>query len=185
MALPRTSSLITTPWPTPLPSSRQVCLHICVHVCVCVRVTYSFSTSVFLVRALPCSPISPSPCLCREGNARFTVLTDRLIRMEYINTSDSGSGKGKGVGASSFEDRATLAFLNRNLPVPSFTHAISNGVLTITTSACLPPVCARVAVRVDVCIFHPHDPFACMLVSVPPHAHARKPPPLTPHFRIA
>lgn len=42
-----------------------------------------------------------------SGNARFTVLTDRLIRMEY-----APDGR--------FEDRPTLTFVNRNLPVPSF-----------------------------------------------------------------
>ena len=44
------------------------------------------------------------------GNARFTVLTDRLIRMEW-----SEDGK--------FEDRASLAIINRLLDVPSFTVA--------------------------------------------------------------
>ena len=42
------------------------------------------------------------------GNARFTVLTDRLIRMEW-----SEDGK--------FEDRASLAIINRRLDVPAFT----------------------------------------------------------------
>ena len=59
-----------------------------------------------------------------SGLARFTVLTDRLIRMEQ-----------RGGNASGFEDRATLAMLNRNLPVPPFTHSESGGVLTITTGA--------------------------------------------------
>ena len=58
-----------------------------------------------------------------DGMARFTVLTDHLIRMEYART------KGQ------FEDRASLAVLNRKLPVPKFTHAVAGGVLTITTDA--------------------------------------------------
>ncbi len=41
------------------------------------------------------------------GNARFTVLTSRLIRMEW---SEDGV----------FEDRATLGVVNRNLPLPRF-----------------------------------------------------------------
>lgn len=54
---------------------------------------------------------------------RFTVLTDRLIRIEQ-----SGDGQ--------FEDRATLAVLNRKVDsVPSFSHSTSNGVLTISTDA--------------------------------------------------
>ena len=55
-------------------------------------------------------------------NARFTVLTDRVLRMEWDNQSK-------------FEDRATLAFLNRLTEVPKFSHKVDNGVLTITTTA--------------------------------------------------
>ena len=55
-------------------------------------------------------------------NARFTVLTPYVIRMEY---SHNGA----------FEDQATLTFLNRNLPVPSFTATVSGGWITIQTSA--------------------------------------------------
>jgi len=58
-----------------------------------------------------------------SGKARFTVLTDRLIRMESIFG-----------GQGPFEDRATLMAMNRKLPVPSFTHSESGGVLTIATS---------------------------------------------------
>ena len=56
------------------------------------------------------------------GNARFTVLTDRLIRMEWAEDAK-------------FEDRATLAIINRNLPVPKFSSSEKNGRLTIKTSA--------------------------------------------------
>lgn len=55
-----------------------------------------------------------------SGNARFTVLTDRLIRMEW-----AGDGQ--------FEDRASLAIVNRNLPVPKFKTTRKAGVLTIKT----------------------------------------------------
>ena len=58
-----------------------------------------------------------------SGSARFTVLTDRLIRMESVT----------GGVTPAFEDRATLAILNRLLPVPAFSHQESGGVLTITT----------------------------------------------------
>ena len=50
------------------------------------------------------------------------MLTPRLIRMEQPKV------------AGSFEDRATLAMMNRALPVPAFTHAEAGGVLTITTA---------------------------------------------------
>ena len=41
------------------------------------------------------------------GNARFTVLTDRMVRMEW---SEDGV----------FEDRASFAIINRKLPVPQY-----------------------------------------------------------------
>jgi len=55
-----------------------------------------------------------------SGKARFTILTPRVIRMEWSET-----GK--------FEDRASLTFVNRNLPVPKFTKTDSNGWLEIST----------------------------------------------------
>ena len=55
------------------------------------------------------------------GNARFTVLTPQMIRMEW-----SEDGK--------FEDRATLTFVNRKLEVPQFKVRQSKSKLTITTS---------------------------------------------------
>lgn len=55
------------------------------------------------------------------GNARFTVLTDRLVRMEW-----AADGK--------FEDRASLAVINRNLPVPAFKADRKGDGVTIKTS---------------------------------------------------
>ena len=61
--------------------------------------------------------------IASDKMARFTVLTDRLIRMEYAYE------------AGRFEDRASLAVLHRNLPLPStFSHSEANGVLTILTN---------------------------------------------------
>ncbi|MBO4670670.1 MAG: DUF5110 domain-containing protein [Bacteroidales bacterium] len=54
------------------------------------------------------------------GNARFTVLTDRLVRMEW-----AADGK--------FEDRASLAVINRNLPVPAFKAEPKAGGVAIKT----------------------------------------------------
>lgn len=74
---------------------------------------------------LPYNPL-PAPgavVVDSTGTARFTVLTPRLIRMEQASAPGA------------FEDRATIAFLNRNLPVPSFTHGEAGGVLTITTAS--------------------------------------------------
>ena len=61
-----------------------------------------------------------------DGNARFTILTPRLVRMEW-----AADGK--------FEDHASLVFLNRRLPVPKFQaserSAAKSGRLTINTGA--------------------------------------------------
>lgn len=57
-----------------------------------------------------------------SGNARFTVITPQLIRMEWAED---------GV----FEDRATLGVVNRNLEAPPFKAVRSNGGVRITTSA--------------------------------------------------
>jgi alpha-glucosidase len=61
------------------------------------------------------------------GNARFTVLTPELIRMEW-----AADGK--------FEDHASFVFLNRRLPVPKFEHMLNGErggteILTIKTGA--------------------------------------------------
>jgi hypothetical protein len=75
---------------------------------------------------LPYDP-TPNPesvVLDSSGTARFTILTERLIRMEQ-----------RGSRAKGFEDRSTLAFLNRNLPLPAFHSSESDGTLTISTNA--------------------------------------------------
>ena len=55
------------------------------------------------------------------ANARFTVLTSRLVRMEWAEN---------GI----FEDKATLGIVNRNLPVPEFKVKKSSSKTIITTS---------------------------------------------------
>lgn len=66
------------------------------------------------------NPIADPAAVVEYGNARFTVLSDRLIRMEW---SSDGA----------FEDRASLAIVNRNLPVPKYTSVLKGGILTINT----------------------------------------------------
>jgi len=74
---------------------------------------------------LPYDPVAAAGAAVADsaGTARFTVLTPRLIRMELA------------ASRGAFEDRATLAVVNRALPVPAFSHAEAGGVLTITTAA--------------------------------------------------
>jgi len=55
------------------------------------------------------------------GHARFTVLTPQLIRMEWASDS-------------LFEDRPSLVFLNRTLPVPLFRKDVHRGILTLRTN---------------------------------------------------
>jgi alpha-glucosidase len=68
------------------------------------------------------APAADPKAMVLSGQARFTVLTPRLIRMEW---SDTGR----------FEDRASLVFINRRQPVPAFRAAVRRGWLTVTTDA--------------------------------------------------
>ena len=68
------------------------------------------------------NPVANPEAVVQVGNARFTVLTPEMIRIQY-------SDRGK------FEDRATFAVINRRLPVPQFTSEQKDGWLTIKTSA--------------------------------------------------
>jgi alpha-glucosidase (family GH31 glycosyl hydrolase) len=72
------------------------------------------------------NPVADPRAVVKFENARFTVLTSRLIRMEW-----GADGE--------FEDHASFVFLNRNLPVPKFTTAIEqmgrSEELTIETDA--------------------------------------------------
>ncbi len=67
-------------------------------------------------------PKADPAAVVKVGNARFTVLTDRLIRMEWASDGF-------------FEDRATLTFVNRRLPVPAFKKSVSGEGCTIDTGA--------------------------------------------------
>ena len=66
------------------------------------------------------NPVADPDAVVQMGNARFTVLTSRLIRMEW-----SENGK--------FEDRATFGVVNRNLPVPDYKVSKNQRKLTINT----------------------------------------------------
>jgi len=66
-------------------------------------------------------PVASPKAIVEAGNARFTVLTPRLIRMEWAED---------GV----FEDRATLGVINRNLQLPAFSVRKSSKKLIIKTS---------------------------------------------------
>jgi Glycosyl hydrolases family 31 TIM-barrel domain/Glycosyl hydrolase family 31 C-terminal domain/Domain of unknown function (DUF5110) len=67
-------------------------------------------------------PVAAPGAVVREGNARFTVLTPRLIRMEW-----AADGR--------FEDRPSLVFLDRRLPVPKHTVTHKDGWLVLRTDS--------------------------------------------------
>ncbi|MDP4274509.1 MAG: glycoside hydrolase family 31 protein [Bacteroidota bacterium] len=73
-----------------------------------------------LVMAQEYNPVANSSAMVIEEKARFTVLTPEVIRMEW-----NEDGK--------FEDHASLAFVNRNLPVPVFKKKEKGGWLEIKT----------------------------------------------------
>ena len=56
-----------------------------------------------------------------SGQARFTVLTPQMIRLEWAEDSR-------------FEDHASLVFINRQMPVVPFEKSEENGWLTLKTS---------------------------------------------------
>lgn len=68
------------------------------------------------------NPIADPAAVVTSGRARFTILTDRMIRIQY-----SVSEK--------FEDRATFAIINRRLPLVDYRTREEGGYLYIETSA--------------------------------------------------
>ena len=86
------------------------------------RILLTLAGLLLLLSAQAQNPIANPAAQVVEGNARFTVLTDRLVRMEW-----AADGK--------FEDNATLAIINRDLPVPAFSVSRAGGKLTLKTKA--------------------------------------------------
>ena len=67
-------------------------------------------------------PVADEAAVVQSSHVRFTVLTPRMIRIQYSSRD-------------LFEDRATFAVINRRLPVPSFAKEERDGYLYITTEA--------------------------------------------------
>jgi alpha-glucosidase len=80
------------------------------------------SSSFFERIKINANPVANSNSLVACGQARFTVLTSRLIRLEWSSTAE-------------FEDRATFAFPGRYAEPPAFSHQYENGQLTIQTDS--------------------------------------------------
>jgi hypothetical protein len=88
---------------------------------------FHFFIFLFLLLELPIGaqdvldPVAVPAAVVTSGNARFTVLTSRMIRIQYS-------------ASAMFEDRATFAIVNRRLPVPQFTTETADGYLYIRTA---------------------------------------------------
>ncbi len=67
------------------------------------------------------NPVANARAEIISGDARFTVLKPGVIRMEWA-------------ADKSFEDHASMVFINRNLPVPEFKTTDENGWLRIKTA---------------------------------------------------
>ena len=81
-----------------------------------------FSIFMDVMASAQNNPVADEDATVICGNARFTVLTDRLLRMEW---DEYGR----------FEDRASLAIINRSLEVPEFTVSRNGKGVTINTGA--------------------------------------------------
>lgn len=68
------------------------------------------------------NPVANPDAVVMSGKMRFTVLTARMVRIEYSPTAN-------------FEDRATFAIVNRRLPVPHYTQREEDGYLYIETDS--------------------------------------------------
>jgi len=95
----------------------KACTHITKVLCILVVLTafHNYTTA-----GENYNPQADSAAMVIAGDVRITLLTERLIRLEWAEDKV-------------FEDHATLTFLNRQLPVPAFTKEIKDGWLEIKT----------------------------------------------------
>ena len=81
-----------------------------------------FLLSLFIRAKEEWSPIAQEEAVVTSGSARFTILTPRLIRIQYSTNK-------------LFEERATFAVVNRRLSVPHYTCTTEDGYLIIRTDS--------------------------------------------------
>ena len=86
---------------------------------VCVVALVATAANLFAEEAW--NPVADPAAVVVSGKVRFTVLTSRMIRIQYSSTAK-------------FEDRATFAVVNRRLPVPEFTTETDGSYLVIKTA---------------------------------------------------
>ena len=80
-----------------------------------------FCVVMTMMNAQAQNPVANPKAIVQRGDVRFTVLTPQLIRMEWSRDS-------------LFEDRPSLLFTNRHMPVPDISLNETDNDLTITTS---------------------------------------------------
>jgi len=83
---------------------------------------FFFFATLYIYAGEEWNPLAQEEAVVTSGNARFTILTPRLIRIQYSTSAR-------------FEDRATFAVVNRHLPVPAFTCTTEGGYLVIRTDS--------------------------------------------------
>lgn len=83
---------------------------------------FALAHAVAAVAGASADPQADPKAVIVEGQARFTVLTPRLVRMEWSP-------------ASQFEDRASHVVINRRLPVPEFRTKREDGWLEVQTES--------------------------------------------------
>ncbi len=90
------------------------------------KVRFLFVLAALFTTNLPAfssdDPVADKAATVISGNARFTVLGPRLIRMEWAEDS-------------MFEDNATLGIVNRKLPVPRYSVRRAPGRIEISTDS--------------------------------------------------
>lgn len=107
---------------------KQTLLALALSALVCAGATDAMAAKRKAVPAAPAKclsdyhPDAPAASKVVSGNARFTVLTPRLVRVEYSK---------KGV----FEDQATFIAVNRDFPTPHFTVEDGDEFFTIRTDS--------------------------------------------------
>ena len=108
---------------------------------LCCRKALKVLLVLLLGAGSSCTELDPAPhpsAVVVQGRARFTVLSPHVIRMEHSSDSASGGSGSQPLGLSvAFDDRATLAIVNRRMNVPPFkVQRDGSGptTLTITTT---------------------------------------------------
>lgn len=82
-----------------------------------------FAATTFGATSMPTfQPKANTAAVVQIEHARFTILTPRVIRMEWSETGE-------------FEDKGSLVFVHRNLPIPIFTREDKDGWVEISTGA--------------------------------------------------